>query len=107
MSKPAIVSSRSGRDLADAGELAPGRALGGERHDLARPAKPRAASTSSMIRPTAPVAPTTATRGRGAHRGASERVLGDDRVLAREPERGVQPAHRLAARDRRRSRRRS
>ena len=61
-SNPAMVSSRSG-----ATTPTPGSSRPAERSEangtISLVANSRAASTSSMIRPTAPVAPTTATRG--------------------------------------------
>ena len=63
-------------------QLAAGRALGGERHDLARPGSARSRSMSSIAVPTAPVAPTTATAM------ASVRVL----IARPSPERLLGPA---------------
>src|SRR5436853_6480876 len=55
--------------------------------------KPRSRITPSMVEPTAPVAPTTATRTSGHHRPICyPRVLGSHRVVA-EVERRVQLAH--------------
>ena len=65
MSKPSIASSaeRAHLELAVAeGNLLARRALGRERHDLGRRRSARSPITSSIVEPTAPVAPTTATR---------------------------------------------
>ena len=59
---PAIVSSAQRLHDAAALELAAGRALGGERHDLARREAALAQQRRSITPPTWPVAPTTATR---------------------------------------------
>ena len=81
MSKPSIASSaqRAHLELAVAeGHRLPGGALGGERHDLATRRSARSLITSSMVEPTAPVAPTTATRARSSR----PTVLALDLVLA-------------------------
>ena len=74
MSKPWIDSSVSGLDDQPALELAAGRALGGERDELADRRSARSRSFSSITVPTAPVAPTTATRRAHGLKGCSGRT---------------------------------
>ena len=90
MSKPWIDSSVSAWTISPPSSSRAGRALGGERHELARrEARARAASRASTV-PTAPVAPTTATR---RLMRALEGVLGRSDVVGAELERLVQRAH--------------
>src|SRR4051812_14376163 len=96
MSKPWMVSSLSAVQARSLSPQSISRPT--ERSDAnatTSPAgKPRSRITPSMVEPTAPVAPTTATRTSGHHRPICyPRVLGTHAVLS-EPERRVQLAHR-------------